>query len=293
MALDDIERFDRFRTLDSGAFVDGWFRDAYVCRSVSQAMNTLARKGHPLLHLLFSARSVVGEGNVRALYAPASLVYQRLTPGGAWLRPKKSGFDRGTLRVLLQVPTDQVVQIQVETLRNPLQPDARLDSGRVLEVVGTGARSTHELAGIPLDPGPMERIIFWIRAIPTTLTPGSVAAHTVGGAGANVGRVGSITLTGNLDAVTPPANSWRASSAGDSWATDHFLLIHDGPNAATIGNTLFQGQIILVDGPDSLWAWPPQNNPINARRLLNRYFGIFELPVVRIFGLDLEVDDRP
>lgn len=293
MALDDEETFDRFRTLDSGAIADGYFRDAYVCRSMGRGANYLAKKGHPLLHLLYSAQSVVGEGNVRALFTPVSKIYQRLTPGAAWFRPKKTGLNRATFQILMQVPNNQLVQIQVTTLRQPLQPDLRLDSPRILQVLGTGSRDVYELANVPIDEGPMERIGIFARAVTTGLVAGSVAAHTIGGAGFSTGRVLSITLPGQLVAYnSPPANVWRTTAAGDSWATDHFVMIHDGPNAATLGNSLFQGQVTHVDSADSLWVWPPPATPTDARRLLNRYFAIFELPVLRVFGIAMRANDR-
>lgn len=293
MSLNDVEVALSYGALDSTAAVDGGFKHSHVLRALTRGVNNLLVKEQELLNLLFDARPAndgTPEGtNIlyeKAIRVVGTLTWTRMLPG-RWMRPKMPGIKKADVYFRASIPTGQVINIQLEVMRQSL--DFSTSAGRQGSFTGTGALTTYWIRNADIDPGGYERFGFWIRGQPTT-TPGDVSLHTTGGAGLNRGTIDSVQLDGHFLAVQPDPSTgnslaWIFSNNGNTWGPANYLLVHDGPNVATIGNPIYQGQIIACDGINGLMCWPPPANAYVADSMRGKFFQIYQLPTMRCTSL--------
>lgn len=285
MALDDIEVAPRFELLDTNAVGDGEFVHSHTLRSTAMSVNHLARETECILSLTWRSDVPGSTESVRhAIRGVGYWKWTKLVPG-AFIRPKLPRVRTADVLMRADLPLDDRLLLQVATVRRGFDPNARSVSDNVVELRGTGALDDYELRDLLVDPGNRERFEVWCRGEPDTSATADPTNYT--SSGAERGQVLQVA-TGNGTQIIASAGSgtnWN-TPPGLTWAPSHVLIVHDGPNAATIGNTLYMGLIISVDTASSCTVWPSPA-PSLARALPQRYFAIYRLPTIRLVDFSI------
>src|SRR5262245_36374202 len=154
MSLDDFEKAPEYQALHHTAFRDGGFIHAHNLRALSRSVNQLAMEGEPLLNLCWDSRKNIDveATDAKSLRVVCSPTWTRVLPG-IHRCTKMPGLDKADFFIQAEITEDAQVIVQIETLNSVLDTVSDRQSGRVFELIGTGALELYELTDVPISPG--------------------------------------------------------------------------------------------------------------------------------------------